>query len=60
MNPDPIDVQRHLVGLDYPAKKDQLISHAELNGAPQEVIEALQALAAEQFDDLSEVRGALG
>ncbi len=57
---DPIDVQRHLVGLDYPARKDEVIAKAEQNGAPQEVIEALQALAEEQFDDRSEVQAALG
>lgn len=33
---DPIDVQRHLAGLDYPAKKDELIATAEQNGAAQE------------------------
>lgn len=57
---DPIDVQRHLGGLDYPARKDEVIASAEQNGAPQEVIEALQALADEQFADPAEVQAALG
>jgi uncharacterized protein DUF2795 len=56
---DPIDVQRHLAGLNYPARKDEVIATAEQNGAPQEVIEALQALADEQFGDPSEVQAAL-
>lgn len=59
MEVDPIDVQKHLAGLDYPAKKDELIATAEQNGAPQEVIEALQALGGEQFDDPSEVQAGL-
>lgn len=60
MQVDPIDVQRHLGGLDYPARKDEVIASAEQNGAPQEVIEALQALADEQFADPAEVQAALG
>lgn len=60
MQVDPIDVQRHLAGLNYPAKKDEVIASAEENGAPQELIEALQALAEEHFDDPSEVQAALG
>jgi hypothetical protein len=57
---DPIDVQRHLVGLDYPARKDEVIARAEQNGAPQEVIEALQALTDERFEDPAEIQAALG
>ena len=60
MQVDPIDVQRHLGGLDYPARKDEVIASAEQNGAPQEVIEALQALADEQFANPAEVQAALG
>ena len=59
MEVDPVDVQKHLAGLAYPAKKDELIATAEQNGAPQELIEALQALGREQFDDPSEVQAGL-
>lgn len=59
MDVNPIDVQRHLAGLDYPATKDGVIAQAEQNDAPQEIIEALQRLADEQFDDPSEVQEAL-
>ena len=60
MNVNPVEVQRHLAGLDYPVTKDEVIAHAERNEAPQDVIEALQALAEEQFDDPSEIQEALG
>ncbi len=59
MEIDPIEVQRYLAGMDYPAKKDELITTAERNGAPQEVVEALQALGGESFDDPSAVQAAL-
>lgn len=59
MEVNPIDVQRHLMGLDYPARKDEVIAYAEQNDAPQRVIEALQALGDEHFNDPSEVQAAL-
>ncbi len=50
MELDPIDVQRALKGADYPASKSDLVGLAQRNGAPEEVIQALQAADAEQFD----------
>jgi len=53
-------VQRYLAGIEYPAKKDELIVTAERSGAPQDVIETLQALAREDFEDQSAVEATLG
>jgi hypothetical protein len=50
----------YLAGVDYPAKKDELIATADRNAAPQDVIEALQALAEEDFPNQSAVEAALG
>ena len=60
MQVDSTAVQRYLAGIEYPAKKDELIVTAERNGAPQEVIETLQALAREDFEDQSAVEATLG
>lgn len=60
MDVDPIEVQRHLAGVDYPAAKDELIRTAEADGAPDDVIAALQRLGSEQFDGPDEVMRALG
>jgi Protein of unknown function (DUF2795) len=60
MDVNPIEVQKHLGGVDYPASKDEVISTAESNGAPQEIIDALQSADAEQFDGPDDVMGALG
>ncbi len=57
---DPAEIQRHLAGVTYPAKKDELIAAADRNGSPQEVIEELQALEREDFSDPGAVRTALG
>lgn len=59
MEVNPIEVQRHLSGVEYPAKKDELIAAAEGNGAPQEVIEALQAMDPEDFGGPDDVQAAL-
>ena len=60
MDVDPIEVQKHLGGVDYPASKDEVVATAESNGAPQEVIEALQAMDGEEFDGPNAVQAALG
>ncbi len=60
MEVDPIEVQRHLGGVEYPVKKDELIAAADRNDAPQAVVEALQALDQEEFDGPDEVQAALG
>ena len=60
MNVNPIEVQKHLGGVDYPATKDEIITTAESNDAPQEIIEALQAIDGDQFDGPDDVMGALG
>ena len=57
---NPIEVQKHLGGVDYPASKDEVIATAESNGAPQEIIEALQQMDGTQFDGPDEVMEALG
>jgi hypothetical protein len=59
MDVNPIEVQKHLRGVDYPASKDALVSTAESNGAPQEIIEALQSMDREEFDGPNAVQEAL-
>jgi Protein of unknown function (DUF2795) len=59
MDVNPIEVQRHLGGIDYPASKDEVVRTAESNGAPQEVVEALQSMSSEQFEGPDDVQEAL-
>lgn len=59
MASNPIEIQRYLRGVEYPATKDDLISRADENEAPDDVIEQLQATAEEQFDGPDEVMEAL-
>ncbi len=59
MEANPIDVQKALKGADYPASKADLVALAETNGAPEEIIQALQSAEGEQFDGPDAVQRAL-
>ncbi len=41
---NPIELQKHLKGLDYPASKDDIVSKAESNGAEEEMLEAIRGI----------------
>jgi uncharacterized protein DUF2795 len=49
-NPSFIEVQKFLAGIDYPADRDELVEHAQENGAPDEIVEALQSIADRSYD----------
>lgn len=46
----PIDIQKALSGMDYPAKKDAVVSHAESQKASDEVLEALRGIKEQEYD----------
>lgn len=56
---NPIDLQKHLKGLDYPASKDDVISHAEKNGADKEMKSILEQLPDEEFEAPTDVSKAV-
>jgi hypothetical protein len=52
---EPIQIAKYLKGADFPASKDDLVECAQQNDAPEEVIEAIQALDADSFDGITDV-----
>jgi hypothetical protein len=48
--PNPIQMQKFLSGIDYPADRDQLVEHARGQGADDAVLEGLSALPDRTFD----------
>jgi len=56
---NPIEVQRYLGGIDYPASKQTIIETAEDSGAGDDVLEALERLPERNYDDPTEVSSAL-
>jgi len=59
MDVNPIELQKHLKGVDYPASRDDLVSAAESNGAPQDVVDALRSTNEDSFDGPTAVTEAL-
>ncbi len=51
---DPDDGQKYLDGVDYPANKATMLSAAEDNGAPGELVEMIEGLPLGEFSDLEE------
>ena len=60
MDVSPIDVQKHLKGVSYPASRDDLVSAAESNGAPDEIVAQLREAGSDRFDSPADVMKALG
>ncbi len=53
--PIQIDVQKYLSGVDYPADRADLVGTAQRQGAPTEVIDALESLPDRRFESPVEV-----
>jgi hypothetical protein len=54
-NLDVGQLQQYLPNLDFPAGKDEVISQAQNNGAPQEVIDGVKNSGTETFNSADEV-----
>ena len=59
MDVNPIQLQKYLKGIDYPADRDELAQTAESNGAPPEIVDALRSADKDTFDGPTAVQQAL-
>lgn len=57
--PNPIQIQKYLSGIDYPASKDDIVSTAEGENAPEDVLEALRAIPEGEYDAPTAVSSAV-
>jgi len=57
---DPIEIEKSLQGIDYPASQEDLCDTARENGAPDDVMITLQSLPERQYDDAVDVLEELG
>lgn len=48
--PNPIQMQKFLGGIEYPASRDELVEHARQSGADDAVLQHLEALPDRTFD----------
>ncbi len=60
MTVNPIQLQKYLSGIDYPARKQDLIERAERQGADDNVLETLKSLRRDEFNSPNDVSEALG
>jgi hypothetical protein len=47
---NPVQAQKFLGGLDYPASKQDLVEHAEQQGADQDVLDVLRRISDREYD----------
>jgi hypothetical protein len=57
---NPIQLQKHLKGIDYPVNKENLIKHAKGHGADDKVISVLNQLPDKEFETPADVNKAVG
>ncbi len=57
---NPVEVEKFLSGVDYPASKEELIRKAQDEGADENVIKTLKALQQEEFNSPKDVSEAIG
>ena len=50
----PANVTTFLKGIDYPARKEQLVKHAQQNGAESSVIDVLQNMTDQEYDNMAD------
>lgn len=48
--PNPIQMQKFLGGIEYPASRDDLVEHARQSGADDDVLRHLESLPDRSFD----------
>ena len=49
-SPNPIQMQKYLSGVSYPASRDDLVRHAEQQGADEEVLENLRTMPDREYN----------
>jgi hypothetical protein len=57
---NPIQLQKHLKGMEYPASKDDLIAHAKQHGADENALSVLEELPEDGYETPADVSKAVG
>jgi hypothetical protein len=57
---NPIQIEKFLKGVDYPASKEDLLKRAQQNGADEQVRATLQQLPDQQYGSPADVSKAVG
>lgn len=57
--PNPIQIQKFLAGVEYPADRNTLVSTAEKEGADEDVLAALKGIPDKEYDSPTAVSSAV-
>ncbi len=57
---NPIQMQKYLKGMNYPASKEELVKHAEQQGADENVRSVLEQLPEQEYGTPADVSQAVG
>lgn len=57
---NPVQLQKDLKGIDYPVSKQDLIKHAQQQGADENVRSTLEQLPEQQYENPAAVSKAVG
>jgi uncharacterized membrane protein YuzA (DUF378 family) len=57
---NPVQLQKYLKGVDYPATKEDLLMHAESNGADRDTLDTLRSLRRDLYNSPNDVSEAVG
>ena len=57
---NPIKLQKHLKGVGYPARKEDLVRRAEEHGAGEDVLATLRRLPDQEYSTPASVNAAVG
>jgi hypothetical protein len=60
MTVNPVQLQKFLKGIDYPADKNTLLQRARESGADDNVMRTLEQLPRDQFNSPNDVSEAVG
>lgn len=58
-NPNPIEIQKYLSGIEYPASKDDIVATAEREGASGDALDALKNIPDGDYDAPTAVSSAV-
>ena len=56
---NPIELQKALKGMSYPATRDEVVEQARSNGASDEIVSAIESAGKDRFESPAEVSGAV-
>jgi hypothetical protein len=57
---NPIQIQKYLKGINYPASKRDLLENAEREGADEDIRTTLEQLPDQEYENPADVSKALG